>query len=89
MERNVKSSQGDASTHFVIANRMKQGCVLASVLFILFFTCMLSHAVKNLEERVYVRYRLDGSLFDLRRRKAKTKTFQTLLQEALFYDDLS
>ena len=33
------------------------------------------------------RYRLDGSLFDLRRLTAKTKTQERLLLEALFADD--
>ena len=34
-----------------------------------------------------VRYRLDGSLFNLRRLTAKTKSLQILLQEVLFADD--
>ena len=57
------------------------------VIFNVFFTCMLSHAVQDLKKGVYVRYRLDGCLFDLRRLKAKTKSLQTLLQEILFADD--
>ena len=36
---------------------------------------------------IYIRYRLDGSLFDLRRLTAKTKTLKRLLVEALFADD--
>ena len=64
-----------------------QFCVLAPVLFNVFFTCMLSHAVQDLEKGVYIRYCLDGSLFDLRRLTAKTKSLQTLLQSVLFADD--
>ena len=72
---------------FAITNGVKQGCVLAPVLFNLFFACMLSQAVKDSEEGVYIRYRLDGSLFDLRRLNAKTKCLQELIQEALYADD--
>lgn len=47
---------------------------------ILLSAFMLSHAVKDLEN--YIRYRLDGSLFDLRRFHAKTKC--EFVIEALF-----
>ena len=75
-------SNGNVTDAFV-----KQGCVLAQVHFNVFFTCMLSHAVQDLEKEVYIRYHLDGSLFDLHRLTAKTKSLQTLLQEVLFADD--
>ena len=66
---------------------MKQGCVLAPVLFNVCFSCMLSHATCGLNKGVYIRYRLDGSLFDLHRLTAKTKSKEMLLQEILFADD--
>ena len=53
----------------------------------LFFTCMLSHAVQDLEVVVYIRYHLDSFLFDLRRLTAKMKSLQTPLQEVLYADD--
>ena len=80
-------SHGNVTEAFAVSNGVKQGCVLAPVLFNIFFTCMLSHAVRDLEKGVYIRCRLDGSLFDLRRLAAKTKSLQSLLQEVLFADD--
>ena len=94
-------SDGEASEPFSISNGVKQGCVLAPILFNLFFICMLNHAIRYLqqegcvlapvlynlfficmlnhairdfEQGVYLRYWLDGSLFDLCRLRAKTKT---------------
>ena len=61
--------------------------MLPSVLFNLFFACMLSQAVMDSEEGVHIRYRLDGSFFDLRRLNVKTKCFQELIQSALYADD--
>ena len=78
-------SDGEASEPFGISNGAKQGCVLAAVLFNLFFTCVLNHAIGDLELGVHLRNRLDGSLFDLRRLTARTK--KTTVVEALFVDD--
>ena len=80
-------SSGAYTNSFGISNVVKQGCVLAPVLFNLFFAQVLHHAVQNKNLRVYIRYRTDGSLFDLRRLSAKTKTKEKLILEALFADD--
>ena len=80
-------SNENVTEAFAISNGVKQGCVLAPVLFNVFFTCMLSRAVCDLKKCVYIRYRLNGSHFDLRRFTAKTKSLQSLLQEVLFADD--
>ena len=77
---------GDTLTSFAITNGVKQGCVLAPVLFNLFFACMLSQAVKDSKDWVYIRHRLAGSLFDLTRLNAKIKCLQELIQEALYAD---
>ena len=45
-------SGGEASEHFEISNGMKEGCVLAPVIFNLFFTSVLSHAVRDLTQSV-------------------------------------
>ena len=80
-------SDGEASEPLSISNGVKQGCVLAPVLLNLFFSCVLSHAIRELEHGVYLRYRLDGSLYDLCRLTAKTKTVKKTVLEALFADD--
>ena len=80
---------GDLSEPFTISNGVKQGCVLAPTLFSIFFSMMLKQATENLEDEdgVYVRYRLDGSLFNLRRLQAHTKTNERLIRDLLFADD--
>ena len=73
------------SEPFPITNVVKQGCVLALTLF----SMMLRQATENLDdhEAVYIRYRLDGTLFNLRRLQAHTKTFEQLILDLLFADD--
>ncbi|KAL8571201.1 hypothetical protein ACOMHN_010662 [Nucella lapillus] len=46
-----------------------------------------NHTVRDIEDGVYIRYRMDGSLFDIRRLSAKTKTIEKLILEALFADN--
>ena len=79
-------SNGEQSGPFSISKGVKQGCV-APVLFNLFFACVLRQAVGNMDKGVYVRFRYDGSIFDLRRLSAKTETLNSLVQETLFGND--
>ena len=67
--------------------RRQAGSVLAPVLFKQFFTCVLNHVIRDLEQGVYLRYRHYGSLFDLRRLIAKTNTVKKTVLEALFAND--
>ena len=80
-------SAGESSERFDISNGVKQGCVLAPVLFHLYFTQVILHATRDkLDLGIYIRYRLDWSLFD-QYLTAKTKTLERLLLEALFADN--
>ncbi|XP_069759741.1 uncharacterized protein [Narcine bancroftii] len=79
----------ELSEPFTINNGVKQGCVLSPTLFSIFFSMMLNQAMKDLnnEDAVYIRYRTDGSLFNVRRLQAHTKTQEKLVRELLFADD--
>ncbi|XP_076045742.1 uncharacterized protein LOC143027984 [Oratosquilla oratoria] len=79
----------DLSEPFPISNGVKQGCVLAPTLFSIFFSMTLKQATEDMddEDGVYVRHRLDGSLFNLRHLQAHTKTQARLIQDLLFADD--
>ena len=72
-------SDGEAAEPFSISTSVNLEHVLAPVLFNLFFTCVLNHAVRDLEQGVY--------LFDLRQVTTKTKIVEKTVLEALFADD--
>ena len=48
---------------------------------------MLREAKEDLPDGIYIRFRTDGSLFNLRRLLACTKTIEELITELLFADD--
>ena len=83
--------EGDLSESFPNSNGVKQGFVLAPTLFSIFFSMMLKQVNEDLEDEdgVYVRYGLDGSLFNLRRLQAHTKTHEGLIRDLLFADDVT
>ena len=88
-QRGQVRNSNDLSEPFPISNGVKQGCVLAPTLFTIFFSMMLQRATEDLddEDGVFIRYRTDGSLFNLRRLQAHTKTLEQLIRELLFADD--
>ena len=64
---------GEMSTAFEITVGTKQGCMLAALLFCIFFSMMLLVAFSDCDLGVPVRFRTDGSIFNLRRLQARTK----------------
>ena len=75
------------SESFPISNSVKQGCVLAPSLFSIFFSTMLRRAKEHILDGVYIRFRSDGSLFNLRQLLSHPKTMEQLIMEPLFADD--
>ncbi|CAE1227265.1 unnamed protein product [Acanthosepion pharaonis] len=80
-------SSGNVTDTFEASNGVKQGCVLATILFNVFFACMLSQGLQDLEQGVYIHDCLDGYFFDVCHLTATTKSPQDLLQEVLFAGD--
>jgi len=78
---------GDFSPSFDVVNGTKQGCVLAPLLFIIFFSMMLLVAFKDCTAGIPIHYRTDGDVFDVRRLQAKTKVKLAILRDLLFADD--
>ena len=78
---------GNASEPFLVSNAMKQGCVLAPTLFSLMFSAMLTDAFADANVGIGIRYRMDSSIFKLRRLQAKTKVKTDTFHEFLFADD--
>ena len=80
---------GTLSEAFEVTVGVKQGCVLAPVIFNIYMAAITLVATKNLDYRhgVSIRYRLDGNLFNLRRLKAHTKTTVTTIHDMQYADD--
>ena len=53
----------------------------------LFFSVMLHDAFKDCDKGVMIKFRSDGSIFNLRRLQARTKTSSMLIRDLLYADD--
>ena len=82
-------NDGEFSDPFPVTNGVKQGCVLASTLFSMMFSAMLTDAFREGDNGIPIRYRFDGKLFNLRRLQAKSKVQTEVLDEFLFTDDMA
>ena len=74
------------SIHWYL-NGVKQVCILAPTLFNLMFAVLLTDALKNTTSSIYMRYRVDGGVYNLQRLRARTKVMHTFVRELLFSDD--
>ena len=82
-------NDGDFSDRFPVTNGVKQGCVVASTLFSMMFSAMLTDAFHGGDNGIPIRYRFDGKLFNLRRLQAKSKVQTEVLDEFFFADDMA
>ena len=78
------SYHGSLSDPFLTNTGVRQGCVLAPLLFNIFMAALSIIVDSKLQERgLDIRYRYDGGLFNIKRLSAKTRTrFITELQYA-------
>ena len=77
----------ESSEKFDVTNGVKQGCVLAPVLFALYLTAMLEVAFEDADEGIYIQTRANADLFKITQFKAQTLTTKMLVREMLFADD--
>ena len=75
---------GNTSESFKVRSGVKQACVLAPTLFVIYFAALLQHAFDGNEYGIYLRTRFDGSLVNLKRLKSKRLTTEVLIRELLF-----
>ena len=79
-------NDGEFSDPFLVTNGVKKGCVLASTLFSMMFSAMLTDAFQDSDNGIPIKYRFDGKLFRL---QAKSKVQTEVLDEFLFADDMA
>uniref|UniRef100_A0A183TJ67 Reverse transcriptase domain-containing protein n=1 Tax=Schistocephalus solidus TaxID=70667 RepID=A0A183TJ67_SCHSO len=81
------TDSGTVSEAFAVTNGMKQGCVLAPILFSLMFFAMLIDAYRDKCSSIRIAYRPDGYLFNSQRMQAPTRVSKTTVHDLLFADD--
>ena len=78
---------GAFSDRISVDNEVKQGDILAPILFFIYFAVLFMFAFNDCDTGIYLRFRTSGKVFNLRCLDAKTKTFETLIRELLYADD--
>ena len=83
---------GNLSDTFDVTMGVKQGCVLAPVLFNVFLLAVTLLSTRSAESRgrsagIRVRYRCDGGAFRLARLKARGRTQQMVVRDLQYADD--
>ena len=80
---------GSQSSSFPVEVGVKQGCVLAPIIFNLLLVAMTLVSHRNLQSSdcAGIEHHLDGGLFNLRRLQAKTKTSSAIISALQYADD--
>eukprot|EP00795_Rhopilema_esculentum_P006896 gene6896-12505_t len=78
---------GQESRTFQVTNGIKQGCVLAPMLFSIMFTALFSDPFRSIQSGIQMQYKTDGKLFNLHCLQAITNVKVSVLQNFLFADD--
>ena len=80
---------GSQSSSFPVEVGVKQGCVLAPIIFNLLLVAitLVSHRDLQSSDCVGIEYRLDGGLFNLRCLQAKAKTSSAVIYALQYADD--
>ncbi|XP_076056377.1 uncharacterized protein LOC143034330 [Oratosquilla oratoria] len=81
-------NSGSTSDTFFVGTGVKQGCVIAPILFNLFVAAVMTTAKQNIcpADGVHISYRLDGSLFNLHRLQSKTVVTAETIHELQYAD---
>lgn len=74
----------EASRDFPARNGIKQGYVLAPILFNMMFSAIVADDCAAKNPDVPIKYRTEEQLFDLRRLKTVTKVKETVIRDLLF-----
>ncbi|BHF85662.1 hypothetical protein SprV_1002883400 [Sparganum proliferum] len=81
------TDNGAVSEAFAVTNGVKQGCVLAPILFSLIFSAMLMDAYRDESPGIHIAYRTDGHLLNQRRIYFKSRLSTTTVYKLLFAED--
>ena len=90
LHRNMKARvtfNDQLSGEKAINNSVKQGDNPAPTLFSIFFAVFLTHAFKDCDQDIPLRFRTSGRVFILRRFNTKSKIFVELFRKLLYADD--
>ena len=88
--RNTRATiqyDGSVSDLFEIKSRVKQGCVLASTLFGIFFSMLLKHALGSSTTEIKLHTRTDGHFFNPSNLRAKRNLKIVTICDLLLADD--
>ncbi|KAK7872160.1 hypothetical protein R5R35_001726 [Gryllus longicercus] len=82
-------TSGGVTDGFIISNGVRQGCVLAPLLFNIFMTAFIISLDRTLQDRgMNIKYRFDKGLYNLARLKAQRNVRNRYLTELQYADDL-